>query len=113
MATYDSLTPDEKELLAVWERNTRGWLNSLAALLAQARALDAALNATNGPAAILDSLDPGEVVPNSGAIAGAQNLTKEEWATMRTAGLQDFLTAYDTNAVRRVIAKAAGPTAGL
>jgi hypothetical protein len=32
---------------------------------------------------------------------------------MRTAGLTDFLTNYDTDAVRRVIAKAAGPTAGL
>jgi hypothetical protein len=113
MATYDSLTPEQKQLLAVWERNTRGWANSLSRLLAEARALDAALQASNGPGAILDTLDPAEVVPNSGNIAGAQNLSKLEWDTLRNAGLQDFLLAYDTPAVRRVLAKAAGPTAGL
>ena len=113
MATYDSLTAEQKELVAVWERNMRGWLNSLAALIASGRALDAALEASNGPGALLDSLDLTEVVPNSSGIAGAQNLTKAEWDTMRNAGLQDFLTAYDTDAVRRVLAKAAGPTAGL
>ena len=113
MATYAPLTQDEKDLLAAWERNTRGWLNSLSTAIAQARALDASLEASNGPGAILDSLDVGEIVPNSSGIAGAQNLTKEEWAVMRQAGLQDFLLAYDTDAVRRVLAKAAGPTAGL
>jgi len=110
---YNDLPQEDKDLLAAWERNTRGWLNSLARLLAEARALDAALEASNGPGAVLDGLDAGQVVPNSSGIAGAQNLTKEEWATMRQAGLQDFLLAYDTDAVRRVLAKAAGPTAGL
>ena len=110
---YNDLPQEDKDLLAAWERNTRGWLNSLARLVAEARALDAALEASNGPGAILDGLDVGQVVPNSSGIAGAQNLTKEEWATMRQAGLQDFLLAYDTDAVRRVLAKAAGPTAGL
>jgi hypothetical protein len=113
MATYAELTQEQKDQLAALERNTRGWLNSLAALLAQARALDAAWSASNGGDAILASLNIGEVVPNSSGIAGAQNLTKEEWNTMRTVGLTDFLTSYDTDAVRRVIAKAAGPTAGL
>lgn len=113
MGTIANLSQEDAELLAVWERNTRGWLNSLSTLITQARALDAALRASGGAGSILDSLDAGEVVPNSGGLAGAQNLTKEEWAIMRTAGLQDFLTSYDTNAVRRVLAKAAGPTAGL
>ena len=113
MATYDSLTQDQKDQLAALERNTRGWLNGLARLLVEARALDAAWAASNGGDAIVAGLDVGAVVPNSSGIAGAQNLTKEEWVQMRTAGLGDFLTAYDTDAVRRVIAKAAGPTAGI
>ena len=113
MATYNSLTQDKKDLLAAWERNTRGWVNGLARLLVEARALDAALNASNGPGAILDSLGASEVVPNSSGIAGAQNLTKTEWDTLRTAGLADFLSNYDTTGVRQVFAKAAGPTAGL
>lgn len=113
MALYSELTPEDQAVLAAWERNMRGWLNSLATLLSQARALDASLEASGGAGAILDSLTAGEVVPNSSGIAGAHNLTKEEWAQMRQAGLQDFLLAYDTDAVRRVLAKAAGPTAGL
>lgn len=113
MATYAELSQVEKDQLAALERNTRGWLNSLAALLAQARALDAAWAASNGGDAIVASLNAGEVVPNSSGIAGAQNLTKEEWITMRSAGLTDFIVKYDTDAVRRVIAKASGPTAGL
>lgn len=113
MALYADLTQEQKDQLAALERNTRGWLNSLATLLAQARALDAAWAASNGGDALVASLDAGQVVPNSSGIAGAQNLTKEEWVQMRNAGLADFLLAYDTDAVRRVIAKAAGPTAGL
>ena len=48
MATYAELTQEQKDQLAALERNTRGWLNSLAALLAQARALDAAWSASGG-----------------------------------------------------------------
>lgn len=113
MAAYTDLTDAQKAQLAALERNTRGWLNSLAALLVQARALDAAWAASNGGDSIVGSLDAAEVVPNSSGIAGAQNLTKEEWQQLRSAGLTDFLTTYDTDAVRRVIAKAAGPTAGV
>ncbi len=113
MATYTSLTQGQKDLLAAWERDTRGWVNGLARLLVEARALGAALDASNGPGDILDSLGAGEVIPNSGGIAGAQDLTKAEWDTLRNAGLGNFQTTYDTIAVRQVFAKAAGPTAGL
>ena len=113
MATYNSLTQDKKDLLSAWERNTRGWVNGLARLLVEARALDAALNASNGPAVILDSLGASEVVPNSGGIAGAQNLTRAEWDTLRNAGLGSFLSTYDKTAVRQVFAKASGPLAGI
>lgn len=109
---YDDLPEGDKKLLAAIERNTRGWLNGLAALLAQARALDAAWSASGGADDLVASLDAAQVVPNSSGIGGAQDLTKEEWNTMRTSGLTDFLVKYDTDAVRRVLAKAAGPTAG-
>jgi hypothetical protein len=113
MAAYSALSTEEKALLAAWERNMRGWLNSLSRMIVQARALEAALNASGGSAEILGLLDPGEVVPNSSGIAGAQDLTRAEWDVMITAGLQDFLTNYDTVPTRRVLSKANGPTAGL
>ena len=75
--------------------------------------MKASLDASGGAGDILDSLDAGEIVPNSSGIAGAHDLTKEDWATLRTVGLGGFLTTYDTAGVRELAAKAAGPTAGL
>ncbi len=112
MATYDSLTPEQKDVLGAWERNTRGWFNTIARSLMEARSLQAALNASGGPRAIITSLDNGEEVPNSSGIAGAQKLTKQEWAAL-VAILDGFISDIDTTAVRQNIAKAAGPTAGL
>jgi hypothetical protein len=114
MAFYDDLTQDQKDILAAWERNLRGWINNnISRGIIEARALKASLDAAGGAGDILDSLDAGEIVPNSGGIAGAHDLTKEEWATLRSAGLNTFLTSYDTTNVRALAAKAAGPTAGL
>lgn len=113
MATYDSLSPEQKVLMAEIERQTRAFLGGLSRLIVQARALDAAWATSNGGDAILALLDPAEVIPNSSGIAGAHDLTQAEWSVMRTAGLADFLTTYDNDAVRRVLAKAFGPTAGL
>ena len=114
MGTYNNLSQDDKDILAAWERNLRGWINGIVSRgTVEARALKASLDASGGAGDILDSLDAGEVVPNSGGIAGAQNLTKEEWLVLRNTGLNDFLTTYDTVGVRQVAAKAAGPTAGL
>lgn len=113
MATYASLSQADKDILAAWERNTRGWVNGIVSRgIIEARALKASLDAGGGSGEILDSLDAAEVVPNSGGLAGAHDLTKEEWETLRTA-LNAFLTTYDTAGTRQVAAKAAGPTAGL
>lgn len=114
MATYDSLTQGEKEILAVWERNTRGWVNTaISRSIVEARALKASLDASGGAGSILDSLDASEIIPNSGNIAGAHALTRAEWGVLRNAGLNNYLTSYDTETVRQIAAKAAGPLAGL
>jgi hypothetical protein len=113
MGTYAALSQADKDILEPWERNFRGWVNGhISRGVVEARALKASLDAGGGAGAILDSLDPGEIVPNTGGISGAQNLTKEEWATLRTA-FNTFLTTYDTLSVREHAAKAAGPLAGL
>ena len=113
MATYASLTQEQKDILSAWERNTRGWFNGLSRQITEARALKASLDASGGAGVILDSLDIGEIIPNSSGIAGAHDLTKENWALLRSAGINAFLTEYDTTQVREVLAKANGPTAGL
>ncbi len=114
MGTYNNLSQEDKDILGALERNFRGWINNnISRGTIQARALKAALDASGGAGDILDGLNNGQVVPNSSGIAGAQNLTKEEWLILRTTGLNDFLTTYDTVAVRQIAAKAAGPTAGI
>jgi hypothetical protein len=112
MATYNSLTQPEKDILSAWERNTRGWFNTAASLLQQARALQAALDTSGGPRDLITSLDNGEEVPNSSGIAGAHPLTKQEWASL-VAVFDGYITDVDTPAVRQLMAKAAGPVAGL
>ncbi len=112
MATYDSLSQEDKDILGAWERNTRGWFNTAASLLQQARALQSALDASGGPRDLITSLDNGEEVPNSSGIAGAHPLTKQEWAQL-VAVFDGYLTDMDTTAVRQLIAKASGPLAGL
>lgn len=113
MATYASLSQSDKDVLAAWERNMRGFANGiLASGIIQARALDAHRTTSGGPQDILNTLDPGEVIPNSSGLAGALDLDTTEMATLIN-GLTNFLTSYDTLAVRQNLAKAAGPTAGL
>jgi hypothetical protein len=113
MVTYDSLTDDEKQVLAAWERNMRAWIGGIIGKgVSTGRVLDAAHDSNGGAGDILPQLDPGEVVPNSSGIAGAQDLDTAEWTTMVNA-LKAFLVAYDTNAARQNVTKAAGPTAGL
>ena len=76
MATYASLTQEEKDILSAWERNTRGFFNTIARSLIEARALQAALDASGGPREIITALDPTEEVPNSSGISGAQSLNR-------------------------------------
>ena len=112
MATYASLTDEQKQILAAFERNARGWINSYASLLAQARALIAAADASGGPRDIVTSLDNGEVVPNSSGIAGAHDLTKQELAAV-VGFFDEIILNSDNDADRQLFAKASGPTAGL
>lgn len=112
MALYNDLTPEQQAILSAWERNARGFFNQLASLIVAGRAIQAAANASNGPRDIVTSLDAGQEIPNSSGLAGAHDMTKAEWAALISV-LDNFLTTHDTDAVRQLNAKAAGPTAGL
>ncbi len=114
MGLYVDLSKGDKGILEAWDRNMRGWINQIISRgIVEARALQASLDASGGAGDILDGLDAGQIVPNTGGLAGAHDLTKEQWMTLRTTGLNGFLTTYDTTVVRELAAKAAGPTTGL
>jgi hypothetical protein len=112
MGLYVDLTAEEKSIIGAWERNARGGFNSIARLVNEFRALQAALDASNGPRDIITGLDAGEEIPNTSGLAGAHDMTKAEWSSL-VALLDGFLTTYDTAANRQLYAKASGPTAGL
>ena len=112
MATYASLTTEQQAILTAWDRDFRGWVNALATLLIQARVLDDSYNTAGGAGEILALLTAGEIVPNTGGIAGAQSLATTDYTPL-VGGLGAFLTSYDTDTVRQLIAKSSGPTAGL
>jgi hypothetical protein len=112
MALWADLTQADKDIVTAWDRNFRGWINGLARQLVEARALQASKDATGGAADIIATLDAGEDIPNTGGLAGAQDLDKADINALIT-GLDGFITTYDTAATRQRMAQAAGPTAGL
>lgn len=92
MKVYADLTEEEKQLLAVWERNTRAWLNTVFGRgFLEAEILEKQYEKYIKD--ILYSLDTGEVIPNSGGLAGAEHLTSDEWKVFIRL-LKDYLVKY-------------------
>lgn len=107
MATYNSLTQEQKDKLAVFTTLLRGYYGELARFLDGVD--DAAIHyQANGIGAILNSLDAGAVVPNATGLAGAQALTKEELQAAVT-DMSALLNGYYTDAKRQVYDKMVGP----
>ena len=91
MAQYADLTPQQKQLIAQAERWCRG---AMASLVAFADIADFNLKEQfwrNEVEPLISALDPGEVIPNSSGLAGAQDITKEQLggAMSWLFGLQD------------------------
>jgi len=78
MATYDSLSQEDKDTLHAGELILRGWWSSVIA--AELDLKIQFLTATWKP--IKDSLDAGENVPNTSGLGSAQDLTKEDLQTL-------------------------------
>jgi hypothetical protein len=107
MATYDSLTAEEKEKLAFTTTQERAVYAAFARFLDNLDDLKVHYTAA-GVGAILAKLDAGAVVPNASGLAGSQALTKEEWQTA-ASDMNSLLTAWWTDAKRQVFDKMAGP----
>ncbi len=82
MATYDSLTQEQKDTIAEGERWLRGTVSSL---VAYADVSDFNLKEqyyNDNVLPLLNTLDPGEIIPNSSGLAGATDITE---ANMKAA----------------------------
>ena len=78
MATYDSLTQEQKDTLHEGEIILRGFWSGVAAgdLDLQIQFLAATWKA------IKDSLDVGEIVPNTSGLGASQDLTRDDLQTL-------------------------------
>jgi len=111
MATYESLTPEQKAIATETQKQIRALHGQLARTLNQARSLQAAIDASGGLRDIVLSLDPTEVIPNTSGLAGSHDLSRGELSQL--VGILDaFITTHDVDATRQLFAKAAGVNAG-
>ncbi len=112
MATYASLTTEQKNILAAFTNNLRAWCGEMARTNNHADASNTSYNSF--VTTILSSLDAGEIVPNTSGLPGAQSLTKEEVITL-VSHQQNMLTdmsthtgGFNTATLRQTWSKAAG-----
>ena len=108
MATYDSLTVEEKDRLAFFTTQLRAEYGTLARFLDGVDDLRTHYTA-QGIGAIFAKLDAGAVVPNASGLAGSAPLTKTQWDTA-VADMASLLTAWwDVAAKRQGYDLMAGP----
>jgi len=108
MATYDSLTPEEKETVALGDKWVRG---AMVLLVNFVRDAEFSLNQqhwTDEVAPILATLDINEVVPQASGHAGASDLTATELGAIET-WLGSIASDMDTNLA--LVLKAVGVNA--
>lgn len=106
MATYASLTQTEKDIIDTFARVVRGFSGELAKLAQRGVVLEDDWDAQ--VSALIATLDPGEVLPDTGGLAGAADITHEELTSIVTS-IGSFLLTYNTPAARQLYVKLAGP----
>jgi len=105
MATYDSLTDEQKKDLAIYDTAMRGAVSSAVGIT---KAIDAASLATFGKDRvdpIMATLDDGEVVPNSTNLGSAKDITALEYKALQVI-IRGVLKTLNDN--RSLIVKAIG-----
>lgn len=114
MATYDSLSQEEKDLLAAYTNLIRSWSGEQARSNNHADAINDDWNAQI--VTIVGSLDAGEVIPNASGLSGSASLTEAEVTTL-TSHVQNILldmsthtSGFNTSTLRQAWTKAAGAT---
>lgn len=112
MATYASLTREQKGILQDFTNLCRSWAGEQARVNNHADAINTTYNAQ--VVTILSSLDVGEIVPQTSGLNGAASLTKEEVTTLVShiqnmlADMRTHTSGFNTATLRQAWAKAAG-----
>jgi len=96
MATYASLTDQEKTNLATYDKFLRGVLSSLMTLHKNSDPIIWSQFAIDNIDTVLASLDAGEVIPNSTSLGAAVDLNIEEFQTLQ-AIIRGLATTAETN----------------
>lgn len=106
MATYASLTDEQKDVLLTWINQLRSVAGEQARVNNHWDALNVMYNAQ--VLAILAVLDDNAIPPNTSGLAGSQALDVDAEAVSIMAHGQGILTNYNTNGHRQLWTKAAG-----
>jgi len=107
VATYASLTAEQKDILGELTTQLRAFAGEFAKMNTKAAVLVDDWNAQ--VSVIVASLDTGEVIPNVSGLAGAASVTKEEVTALAATQLANLLAAYNTDSARELYVKLAGP----
>ena len=112
MATYACLTQEQKDILQASTNLVRSWTGEQARTNNHADAINNDYNAQT--VTIINSLDAGEIIPNTSGLSGAASLTKEQYITL-ISHLQNILSdmsshtfGFNTSALRQAWTIGAG-----
>lgn len=105
MATYATLELDDKALIDELTKQLRVWSGDLNRLLTMGQHVSDLF--ASGGTDIINTLDAGDLIPNTSGLNGTQALTKEEVIEL-LGDINVALNAYRTQAKRTLQSKAAG-----
>jgi hypothetical protein len=103
MATYDSLSASDKAVVQHTVQLIRETCGSTGRNFNYLEAIEADTNAIN----LIMSIDAGETIPNQSGLAGADDMTRSEIASIWT-DLMTMKTSHDTASNRAAWSKAVG-----
>ena len=110
MATWNELTPEQREIYTAFEHNLRAVHGQFDKLLAEFVEVDNMFTAQIQ--AILVDLDDNTIVPNTSGLAGSASLDSDAEMVPLVQDCQTALTTYNTVAKKNLRNKAAGVNAG-
>ena len=105
MATFDSLTNEEKQIIREYTRMVRQTQGQMARLFNNIATINGVWTTT--VQALVATLDPGERIKDQSDFAGAVQITKEDLETIE-ANNTALLTGHNTTARRRLMTQTAG-----
>lgn len=108
MATYASLSAEDKAVVDNISTILRGCAGEMARIWNKIKAIADDSNAVN----LMQSVDAGDTIPNKSGLAGADDMTRTELQAVYTL-LNGIRTANDTTPNRNSMSKAAGINAML